>query len=239
MTSSTPHHRPRRTLVALLATLVVVLGAVAGAAGAQEAPPASVPPDLPVVTPPADPSAPPLPPPAPIADPSPQVAVLLTRLHILDLQHILGGAQATLDRAQAFLDAATRDRDRTRKALTDAATTAYVQGGLVDVSELDHGSISDFVAAESQKTLAGSAIDHARSELQAAEARLQAATTQYRTAQQQADDARAARDAAQAALDDATNSLATPPRGTDVSPTVLGDSTLTPDEIVGWYQTKG
>ncbi len=246
MTSSTPHHRPRRTLVALLATLVMVLGAVAGAAGAQEAPPASVPPDLPVVTPPADPSAPPPPPPAPIADPSPQVAVLLTRLHILDLQHILGGAQATLDQAQAvadrakaFLDAATRDRDRTRKALTDAATTAYVQGGLVDVSELDHGSISDFVAAESQKTLAGSAIDHARSELQAAEARLQAATTQYRTAQQQADDARAARDAAQAALDDATNSLATPPRGTDLSPTVLGDSTLTPDEIVGWYQTKG
>jgi hypothetical protein len=213
------------------------------------APPASLPPGLPVVDPPVDPSQPPPPPPAPIADPSQQVETVVAQLHILDLRAALDVSQATLDRAtalqtttQALYDSAVRDRDARRKALADAATAAYVlgdggQGDLVGADQPD-----GYVSAESERMLAGSAIQHTHDGVVAAEHKVDVAQGLLAAVRATADKARAARDAAQAQIDDANTALQQASKpvapGTDVSPTVLGPPVLTIDEIVGWYQAQ-
>jgi hypothetical protein len=128
--------------------------------------------------------------------------------------------------------------------LTDAATTAYVEGGVDEIaSRAQDSSPSGFVSQESARSLAGSAIDQTHDELVDAEARLRTAQGALVAAQHQAADAKATLDSAQAAVDDATNVLnqarAATGSGADLSPTVLGAPTLTVDEIVGWYQAQG
>jgi hypothetical protein len=170
---------------------------------------------------------------------------------MLDLQKALTDAQAVLDQATALeakvtaiYNEAVSNRDAKRKALTDAATTAYVQGGVDAVADRAQDSAADEVSVESARMLAGSAIDYTHEQLVRAEVKLSAATAVLRTAQRHTFEARFVRDAAQREIDDANASLelarktAAAP-GADVSPTVLGAPTLTMEEIVGWYQTKG
>jgi hypothetical protein len=204
-----------------------------------------------VVEPPIDPNLPPPPPPAPIADPSPQVAVVLAQLHMLDVKASLDAAQAKLDqvaaleaKAQALVDGATQDRDAKRKALTDAATAAYVQGGVDQVGDRAQSSNPDAaMTVESARMLAGNAIDHTHDELVVAEARLRIALRALASVQQRSDGARAARDAAQQEMDAANATMAQALTGgvpfADLSPTVVGPPALTADEITSWYQSKG
>jgi len=204
-----------------------------------------------VVEPPIDPNLPPPPPPAPLPDPSPQVAVVLAQLHVLDVKAALDAAQAKLDqisaleaKVQALVDEATQARDAKRKALTDAATAAYVQGGVDQVGDRAQFSNPETaVTAESARMLAGNAIDHTHDELVLAEARLRIAQDALATVQQRSAGARAARDAAQQEMDAANATMAEAQAGgapfADRSPTVVGPPALTADEITGWYQTKG
>jgi hypothetical protein len=216
-----------------------------------EAPPPSLPPDLPVVEPPLDPSLPPPPPAPPLPDPSPQVAVVLAQLHMIGLRSTLDAAQAKLDqvaaleaKVQAIVDSTSRDRDAKRKALTDAATAAYVQGGVDEVGDRAQVSSPEAsVSIESARMLAGSAIEHTHDELVAAEARLRLAQRALDIVQQRSSQARSARDTAQQEMDTANLAIAQAQAAgvpfADLSPPVLGEPTLTVDEIVGWYQSKG
>jgi hypothetical protein len=201
-----------------------------------------------VVAPPIDPNLPAPPPEPPLPDPSPQVAVALDRLHLLDLGTSLTAAEGKLDQAsaiemqiQAVVDGVIRDRDARRKAWTDAAAAAYVQG-VVDQAG-DSAPFSDSavpVSAESVRMLAGSAIDHTHDEYVAAEVGVRIAQAALRQVQGRLADVRAAFDGVQHDMDDANNtSSAVGATASDVSPTVLGESTLSADEIVGWYHSKG
>ena len=176
---------------------------------------------------------------------------MLAQLQMVGLRASLDAAQAKFDqvaaleaRVQAIVDSTSRDRDAKRKALTDAATAAYVQGGVDQVGDRAQVSSPEAsVSVESARMLAGSAIDHTHDELVAAEARLRLAQRALGLVQQRSSQARSARDAAQQAMDTANAAVAQAQAGgapfADLSPTVLGDPTLTVDEIVGWYQSKG
>src|SRR5262249_41001864 len=120
---------------------------------------------LPVVLPPADPEAPAPPPEAPIPDPSPQVQVLLAKLHRLDVQHVAEGAQALSDVgkhdedvATAARDAAQQLRDQRRRELAAAAASAYVHGGLQDTMALADPSAETYLPAATSQLLAGDAM---------------------------------------------------------------------------------
>jgi hypothetical protein len=209
-----------------------------------------LPPDLPVIAPPIDPNLPAPPPAPPLPDPSPQVAAVLAQLHMLDLGVSLSSARAKLDQAsaievqvQAIVDGTIRDRDAKRKAMTDAATAAYVQG-VVDQAS-DQQPFADTgapVSAESVRMLAGRAIDHTHDEFVAAEVGVRIAQAVLQQVQGRLADVRAAFDGVQHEMDDANNTVSVVEAGgvpTDMSPTVLGEPTLTADEIAGWYQSKG
>ncbi|HEV3226250.1 MAG TPA: glucosaminidase domain-containing protein [Acidimicrobiales bacterium] len=251
---------------ATAAALAVVLALLvpASAVSAQNAPPAepittvpagpppSVPPDLPVVTPqtilPTDPSAPPPEPVPVLPDPSPQVAVVMAKLKVLDLQRIVGLAQAILDRAtvaeakvRAARDAAQRDREAKRFTLTDAVTNAYVRGG-IDGTSIEPETADEYVPAQSARLLAGSAIDRDQRLVQTADDRLRAADNALAAAQGRKSQAQITHDFAQSALDSANTDVTDARRLTssqDVSPTVVGDPMLTADEIVAWYKAEG
>jgi len=241
--------RPLAAFLAALAALVLAAAATMPAAGAaprQEAPPPSLPPGLPVVEPPADPAAAPVEVP-PMPDPSPQVTRLLIQLQLLDLQNVLARAQAELDHAQAaqqqaehVAELARQDRDRKHEALTDAAASAYVRGGVDEVGDQTvDGQPADAVATESARVLAVRAIDNAHDRWLEAEQRLRAALRLVDEARQRTATALANRDAVQAMIDQANASLASIRPGKDLSPTVLGDPVLSADEIVGWYRAQG
>jgi hypothetical protein len=220
----------------------------------QPAPPppaTSIPPDLPVIQPPPDPNQPAPPPPPPIPDPSPQVAAFVAQMQMQALMTSLAAAQATYDKVaavqasvQAIHDGAAQALDAKRKALTDAATYAYVQGGVDEVGEnAQSASPEGSVSVESARMLAGSAIDHTHTELVAAEMRMRIANRVLDDVNRIADKAHAALDTAQQQVDTANAAIANAGLGglltVDLSPTVLGASVLTPAEIVGWYQSKG
>jgi Mannosyl-glycoprotein endo-beta-N-acetylglucosaminidase len=215
-----------------------------------EFPPPLLPPDLPVIAPAIDPNLPPPPPAPPLPDPSPQVAAVLARLQILGPGTTLGSARTKLDQAsaieadvQAIVDSSVRDRDAKRKALTDAATAAYVQG-VVDQAS-DRAPFSDsavLVSAESVRMLAGRAINHTHDEFVAAEVGVRIAQAVLKQMQERLADVRAAFYGVQTETDGANNTVTSVDGGdtpTDMSPTVLGEPTLTADEIAGWYQSKG
>ena len=99
-----------------------------------------------------------------------------------------------------------------------------------------------YVSAESERMLAGSAIEHTHDGVVAAEHKVDVVQGLLASVRATADKARAARDAAQAQIDDANTALQQASKpvapGTDLSPTVLGPPVLTIDEIVGWYQAQ-
>jgi hypothetical protein len=177
--------------------------------------------------------------------------MVLAQLQTLGLGSSFDAARAKLDQAaaltmrvQAIVDSLARDRDATRRALTDAATAAYVQG-VVDQPG-DQPYIPDpavSVPAENVRMLAGNAIDHTHDELVIAEVGLRIAQAMSANMQQRLSDARTGLDRAQQNVDTAYLATAQVQAGgapsTDLSPTVLGQSTLTAGEMVGWYQSKG
>jgi Mannosyl-glycoprotein endo-beta-N-acetylglucosaminidase len=244
-----------KTIAGLVATLLLV-AASGSAAFAQGSPvtvptvtvptPPSLPPGIPTVDPPVDPSAPPPPPVPAIPDPSPQVAVVMAKLHVLDTQTALTAAQAALDaskgdeaRVRAQRDAAMQDRDAKRQVLTAVATDAYVNGG-TDGTGAD--PLAEYVPVESQRLLTSSAVDLDVSRLHDAEDRLRAAERALADAVAKSVASQAARDAAQADVDSANQAVRDAQKLTntaDVSPTVMGDPVLTADEIVGWYKAQG
>ncbi len=211
----------------------------------------SIPPDLPVIQPPPVPGQPAPPPAPPIPDPSPQVAALLAQMQMSDLQASLTTAQATYDKAaalqasvQAIHDDADRDLAARRKALTDAAMVAYVQGGVDEVGDNAQSESPDAaVSVESARMLAGSAIDQTHDQLVAAELRIAIADRVLGAVTALANRAHDALDNAQQQVDDANTAIQNAGLGglmtVDLSPTVLGPSVLTPQEVVGWYQSKG
>src|SRR5207248_431824 len=92
------------------------------------------------------------------------------------------------------------------------------------------------------RLLAGTAIGRDQGDVQDATERLQLARLALAQATAHTAQTAVARDFAQAAFDDATETVRKAGRLTnsrDVSPTVLGDSVLTTDEIVGWYKSEG
>ena len=213
-------------------------------------PPVSLPPGIPTVDPRVDPDAPvdpEAPPVAPIDDPSPQVAVAMAQLHVLDVQKALDTVQAALDTAMANeasarvrRDAVSRDRDAKRQVLTDVATNAYVNGGVDDAGM--EPTMAEYLPIESARLLTDSAIDRNVERLREAEDRLQAQERSLSDAVAKSGQARAAKDAARAAADEAVLAVSNARRltnATDVSPTVLGDAALTAEEIVGWYKALG
>jgi Mannosyl-glycoprotein endo-beta-N-acetylglucosaminidase len=176
---------------------------------------------------------------------------VLAQLHMDELHASLAAAQANFAqvagieaKVQAFVDTATVDRDAKRKAQTDAAAAAYVQGGVDQVGDTAQISGADAsVSAESVRILAGSAIDHTHDEFLASETWMQITRAVLRPVQLRSAQARAALDAAQHDMDEANAAILQVAGGVvpvaDLSPTVLGAPTLTADEIAGWYQTKG
>jgi hypothetical protein len=163
----------------------------------------------------------------------------------------LAAAQATYGKiaalqasVQAIHDRADADLGARRKALTDAATAAYVQGGVDEVGENAQTTSPDgSVSVESARMLAGSAIDQTHAELVAAEMRIRIADRVLDDVNRVADQAHTALANAQQQVDAANAAIANAGLGglmtVDLSPTVLGASVLTPDEIVGWYKSKG
>jgi hypothetical protein len=251
-----------RVVKAVAAALAVLLAVVvpASAAFAQTVPdpavpvadptappPPSLPPGIPTVDPPVDPEAPPAPPGPALADPSPKVAVVMAQLHVFDVQKAFEAAQVALDSAKASeagvratRDAIKRDRDEKRQVLTDVATNAYVNGGFDDARI--EPTMAEYLPAESARLLTSSAIDRDQARLSDAEARLRTAERALSDAVAKSAQAQAARDAAQAAVDEAVLAVSDARRLTnarDVSPTVLGDSVMTVEEIVGWYKAQG
>jgi hypothetical protein len=248
----------KRVVKAIAAALVALLAAIvpASAAFAQAdpaVPPPSLPPGIPTVVPPADPNAPvdPNAPPAPpepaLADPSPKVAVVMAQLHVFDAQKALGVAQAALDAARAdeartrtVRDAVQRDRDAKRQILTDVAINAYVNG-LVNSETVDP-TMEEYLPAESMRLLTSSAVDHDRARLRDAEDRLRTAERILSEAVTRSGQAQGARDVAQSASDEAALAVSDARRLTnakDVSPTVMGEATLSAEEIIGWYNAQG
>jgi hypothetical protein len=181
------------------------------------------------------------------------VSVVLAQLQTIGLGLSLdaSNANAKLDqgsalvmRAQAVVDSMTRDRDAARKALTDAAAAAYVQG-VVDQPD-DQPTIPDpavSVPPENVRMLAGNAIDHTHDELLLAEVGLQIAQHVTANLQQRLAAARSAVENAKQDISTANTTEMQVQAGaapsTDLSPTVLGPPTLTAQELVGWYQSKG
>lgn len=260
----------RRAVKSLAAAFVAVLALVApsSAARAQSAPepppstttpaspPPSVPPDLPTVAtpttvPPPDSEEPPPPPEPPLPDPSPQVAVVMAKLTLLNAQQVLQLAQAALAAASATEtkmrsahDAAQHDYDVKRAMLTDAVSNAYVRG--TDVSGAAGGaanlSAEDYVPKASARLLVGTAIQRDHDDVQVATQHLQAADRALAQASARRSQAAVARDFAQQSFDDANETLRTAGRLTntsDVSPSIMGQAVMTADEIAAWYRSEG
>src|SRR5690242_8158232 len=168
-------------VLAAFVALVVATFVPGTFASAQTAPtsPAQAPtpttqPGLPVVTPPADPSADPNapapPPEPPIDDPSPQVAVVLAKLHVLDVQQQVVSAQLLLADAKAnetslrsVRDVYQHDRDATHDRFTSAVTDAYVRQG---------SEPADDVSAETAQLFTKNALDSDQQALRDADDRL-------------------------------------------------------------------
>ncbi|MEY2404767.1 MAG: hypothetical protein QOD38_2318 [Acidimicrobiaceae bacterium] len=249
-----------KTVVKAIAAAVAVFVAVvlpASASFAQAVPdptvptPPSLPPGIPTVAPPVDPNAPvdpDAPPPAPpLADPSPKVAVAMAQLHVFDAQKALGVAQATLDvaradegRTRAARDAVKRDREVKRQILTDVAVDAYVNGA-ADDGTVDP-TMDEYLPAESIRLLTRSAVDQDQARLREAENRLRAAEGTLSDAVAKTRQAQSAWEAAQSETNEATLAVSDARRLTsakDVSPTVMGEASLTAEEIVGWFDAQG
>ena len=214
------------------------------------APPPSLPPGIPTVsvpTPPStDPEAPPPEPEPPLPDPSPQVAVLMAKITLLNARQVLALTEAAFliatdaeSRVRGARDAAQHDFDLKQALLTAAVGTAYVRGADLDGTA---PSIDDYVPNESARLLAGTAIERDQAQLHEASDRLQRANTALGQATARASQTAVARDFAQSAFDGANEALANAGRlsnRSDVSPEVMGDPVLTPDELVGWYTSEG
>jgi hypothetical protein len=233
-------------VAALLAVVVPASAAFAQAVPDPAVPTPSLPPGIPTVDPPVDPTAPPVEPAPALADPSPKVAVVMAQLHVFDAQAALSLAQVALDAAKAdeartrtVRDAAKRDRDAKHQILTDVAVNAYVNG--LGTETIDP-TMAEYLPAESVRLLTNSAIDQDQARLRDAEDHLRAAEGTLSDAVARSAQAQSGRDAAQSATDEAVLAVSDARRLTnarDVSPTVMGDATLTVDEIVGWYNAQG
>lgn len=241
-----------KVLASAVAAVLGVLVALPAVADAQEAPPAPPTAEAPAAEAPVDPGADPAaeeaPPEPPMDDPSPAVAVVLAQLEVLDVQKVLAAAESSFAsakgseaRAQAKRDAATRDLDEKRSKLTGAVADAYVRGG-IDTNNVADATASEYLPVESARLLAGSAIDRNHELVQDAEARATEAETALAVAVGRTAAASAALDAARTAMVGADTAVADARRLTnrkDVSPTVLGESVLTAEELVGWYKAQG
>jgi hypothetical protein len=241
-----------KTFAAAVVAVLLAVVVTASPAFAQTVPgpsvptPPSLPPGIPTVDPPVDPAAPPAPPAPALDDPSPAVAVVMARLHVLDAAKSLETARAAFDaakvdemRTRVTRDAVKRDRDDKRQVLTDVAVNAYVNGGdKVDLSP----TMEEYLPAESARLLTNSAVDRDQARLRDAEDRLRSAERALSDSVVKSKQATATRDATQAASDEAVLAVSDALRLTnakDVSPTVVGDAVMTPEEIVGWYREKG
>ncbi|HEX4821113.1 MAG TPA: glucosaminidase domain-containing protein [Acidimicrobiales bacterium] len=215
------------------------------------APPPSLPPGIPTVsvpTPPStDPAAPAPEPEPPLPDPSPQVAVMMAKITLLNAQQVLDLTQAAFlmateseNKVRGARDAAQHDFDIKQELLTDAVSNAYVRGN--DVGGSAPATVDDYVPNASARLLAGTAIERDRVQLNAATERLQRANAALEQATARTSQTAGARDYAQASFDDATEAVAKAGRlsnRSDVSPTVVGEPVLTADELVGWYRSEG
>src|SRR5262249_30095423 len=155
-------------------------------------------------------------------------------------QTSLATAQATYQqvaalqaKVQAIHDSADTDLAARRKALTDAAMVAYVQGGVDEVGDSAQSASPDgAVSVESARILAGNAIDETHHQLLAAEMRITIADRVLDSVNRVADQAHVALDNAQQQMDAANTAIANAGLGglltVDLSPTVLGPSVLTP-----------
>ena len=171
----------------------------------------------------------------------------MAKLTLLNAQQVLGMTQAALmiatrteERVQAARDAAQHDYDAKRSTLTRAVSNAYVRGTEIGGSAVT--SEEEYIPRESARLLAGSALDHAQSSAHAASDRLAQADTALAQAKEHTARAAVSHHFAQSSVEDATQQVAKAGRLTtssDVSPTVMGDAVLTPDEIVAWYRSEG
>ena len=171
----------------------------------------------------------------------------MAKLTLLNAQQVLAMTQAALmlatrteDRVQAARDAAQHDYDAKRSTLTRAVANAYVRGTKVGGSAVT--TEDDYIPRESARLLAGTALDHAQADAHAANGRLAQADTALAQAKERTARASVAHDFARSSFEDATEEVGNAARFTssrDVSPTVMGDAVLTPDEIVGWYRSEG
>jgi hypothetical protein len=182
-----------------------------------------------------------------LPDPSPQVAVLMAKITLLTARQVLALTQAAFliatdaeSRVRGARDAAQHDFDLKQALLTDAVSTAYVRG--TDLDGTAPESIDDYVPNESARLLAGTAIERDQAQLQEASDRLQRANTALAQASARTSQTAVARDFAQSAFDEANEAVAKAGRlsnRSDVSPEVMGDPVMTPDELVGWYKSEG
>jgi hypothetical protein len=238
----------KRALASAVAAVLVFLTCTA-AADAQVAP------ADPVAPAPAGPGAdagaadapPEVPEAPPIPDPSPQVAVVLAQLHVLDTQKALADAAVVLTaaktneaRATQVRDAARRVRDERKAVLSAAVADAYVRGGSDESFDRDV-TPAEYMPMASARVLAGSALERAQRLVREADDALERAQRAMDAAVAVSAQASAWRDAAQAAQAEAELAVSNARRltnRTDVSPSVLGDAVLTADEIVGWYRAQ-
>jgi hypothetical protein len=238
----------KRALASAVAAALVALSVLgpAGGARAEEAPPPAI--EGPGVdVPPAE--EPPVEVP-PIPDPSPQVAVVLAQLHVLDTQKALADAETVLAtakadeaRATSVRDAAKHDLDVKKAALAAAVADAYVRGGPEAEAQATSGDLSpaEYVPLESARVLAGTALDRGLRLVHDADALLGRMQGALDAAASRSAGALAARDTAQAAQAEAALAVTNARRmtnRTDVSPPVMGDAVMTADEIAGWFKTQ-
>jgi hypothetical protein len=182
-----------------------------------------------------------------LPDPSPEVAVTMAKVTLVNAQQVLALTQAAFliatdaeSRVRGARDAAQHDYDIKKVLLTDAVGNAYVRGN--DLGGSTPESVEDYVPNASARLLVGTAIGRDQDQLHEATDRLQRATTALAQASARTSQTAIAHDYAQSAFDDATEAVSKAGRLTnrgDVSPTVVGDSVLTADELVGWYKSEG
>ena len=211
----------------------------------------SLPPGLPTVAPPTvpstDPNAPPPEPEPPLPDPSPEVAVVMAKLNVVNAQRVLDlttvawmTSVETEQKVQHAHDLAQHDYDQKRALLTDAVANAYVRG--TDVSGTSPSTIDEYMPQASARLLVATAIEHDQAQVRDADQRLQRAQTLRAPASARSSQTGVAHDFAQAAYAGAVDDVRKAGRlrnSRDVSPSVLGDAVLTPDELVGWYRSEG
>lgn len=245
----------RRFSLALLVTTSISLMTVTLPARAQEPPPQdTTPPDTTPSTeqpppdgeqPPTEEPAPEEPPPIVIPDFTPHVQLLLAQLGVAEADQLLAETGSFLGQADAVVAAATAERDGAQARMDTAvrsvkalAVQAYVDGGdngledTADPLNITPGRMNTVMFSSVQGRLLQQ-LAAARQDLQVKQGTLDAAVSNRLAAA-------AAQAEAQAAADRAHDGLYAASRHSSaaISPTVMGASVLTPEEIAGWFQSQ-